>query len=105
MSAPPTAKKPRAGGPRLTLQLTFSNTAMMAAFKQRMEALKSAFVPAGAPPLKPVELMAKLFDIADIHLANQPPPPPISSSASPSVVSEHFLPSAGQKTLVILAPR
>jgi hypothetical protein len=39
----------------------------MAAFKERMEALKSALAPAGAPPLKPVELMAKLFDIADIN--------------------------------------
>jgi hypothetical protein len=67
MSEPPAAKKPRAGGPRLTLQLTFGNTDTMAAFKERMEALKSALAPVGASPLKPVELMAKLFDIADIN--------------------------------------
>ena len=67
MSAPPAAKKPRAGGPCLTLQLTFGNTGTMAAFKQRMEAPKSALTPAGAPPLEPVELMAKLFDIADVN--------------------------------------
>ena len=99
MTAPPAAKKPRAGGPRLTLQLTFSNEGTMAVFKERMEYLKSAFAPAGASPLKPVELMAKLFNIADAHVANQPPPPQISSSATPSVVSEHFLPSAGKKIL------
>ena len=60
----PAAKKPRAGGPRFTLQLTFGNAATMAA---RMETLKAALAPAGATPLKPVELMAKLFDIADVH--------------------------------------
>ena len=96
MSAP-AAKKPRAGGPRFTLQLTFGNAATMAAFKERMETLKAALAPTGVPPLKPVELMAKLFDIADVHLASQPPPPLISSSATPSVVSEHFLPSAGKE--------
>ncbi|CAI8032768.1 hypothetical protein GBAR_LOCUS18500, partial [Geodia barretti] len=45
---PPAAKKPRAGGPRFTIQLTFGNTDTMAAFKERMEALKSALAPAGA---------------------------------------------------------
>jgi hypothetical protein len=64
MSAPPAAKKPRAGGPRLTLQLTFGNTDTMALFKQRMEVLKSALAPC---PLKPVDLIAKLFEIADIN--------------------------------------
>jgi hypothetical protein len=95
MSAP-AAKKPRAGGPRFTLQLTFGSEGAMTAFKERMDALKAALAPAGASPLKPVELMAKLFDMADAHLTNQTPPPPIFSSAKPSAVSEHFLPSAGK---------
>ena len=59
--AAPWAKKPRGGGPRLTLQLTFSNTGSVAAFKEHNEWMKTAFAPEGEPPLKPVELMAKLL--------------------------------------------
>ena len=74
----------------------------MAAFKEWMETLKSALAPAGAPSLKPVELMAKLFDIADVHLANQPTSSPVSLSATPSVVvSEHFFPSAGKMAIYL----
>ena len=32
-----------------------------------MDALKTALAPAQASPLKPVELMAKLFDLAEAH--------------------------------------
>ena len=33
-----------------------------------METLKFALAPAEGPPLKPDELMAKLFNIADVHV-------------------------------------
>ena len=72
MSAPLAAKKPRAGSPRLTLQLTFNHEGSMPAFRERMDALKTAFAPAEPSPLKPVELMAKLFDLAEAHLASSP---------------------------------
>ena len=95
MSAQQAAKKPRVGGPRLTLQLTFNNEGCMKEFKERMEALKTAFAPAQVSPLKPVELMAKLFDLAEAHLANTPQPLPPSTSSSPAEVSQHLLPYAG----------
>ena len=92
MSAQPAAKKPRADGRRLTLQLTFNNEGSMKAFKERMEALKTVFAPS---PLKPVELMAKLFDLAEAHLANTAQPLPPSTSSSPAEASQHLLPYAG----------
>ena len=41
------AKKPRTGGPRMSLQLTLGGLESMEAFKTRLEHLKHAFVPAG----------------------------------------------------------
>ena len=98
ISGPPAAKRLKSGGPRLTLQLTFSSTGSMAAFKERMESLKIALVPVGSPPLEPVELMAKL---ADAHLASQTTSTPVSSSAAPAAVAEHFLPSVRASPIVI----
>ena len=60
-----------------------------------MEWMKRAFAPEGAPPLKPVDLMAKLFDIADVHLASQTGPTHTSTSAAPATAAQHFLPFAG----------
>ena len=94
MATPPAQKKQRNGGPRLSMQLTFSDTGSMAAFKERMKLLKTVLAPEGAPPLKPVELMTKLFDIADAHLASRTTPAPHSSSASPAL-AQHLLPSSG----------
>ena len=89
MSAQPAAKKPRADGRRLTLQLTFNNEGSMKAFKERMEALKTVFAPS------PLKLMAKLFDLAEAHLANTAQPLPPSTSSSPAEASQHLLPYAG----------
>ena len=61
MSAQPAAKKPRAGGPRLTLQLTFNNEGSMKAFKERMEALKTVFAPAQASPCLPFITLASVL--------------------------------------------
>ena len=80
-----------AGGPRLTLQLKFSNAASMAAFKERMDVLKTMLAPAQASALKSVELMAKLFDIAEAHLASTPQPVPPSTSSSSVEVSQQLL--------------
>ena len=68
--AAPHAKKPRTGGPRMSLQLTFGGVVSMEAFKGRLERMKHAFVPEGAPPLKPVDLLNKLFEA---HLATPVP--------------------------------
>ena len=76
----------------------------MIAFKERMERMKTVFAPHGGPPLKPVELMARLFDIADTHLASQTTPASHSSSAAPAPAAQHFLPSAGIKKLYTLSP-
>ena len=53
--AAPHAKKPRTGGPRMSLQLTFGGVASMEAFKGKLEHMKHAFVPEGAPPLMTTE--------------------------------------------------
>ena len=42
----------------------------LAHFKGRLERMKHAFVPEGAPPLKPVDLLNKLFEA---HLATPVP--------------------------------
>ena len=80
----------------MSLQLTFGGVASMEAFKDRLERMKRAFAPIGAPPLKPVDLMNKLFQLAEAHLANQATPLPTSSTSSPATAVQHFLPSAGR---------
>ena len=70
MDAP--AAKTRASGPRnprRTLQLTFATLAAKEAFNGKLERLQAAFAPEGSSPLQPVELLAKLFELADAHLA------------------------------------
>ena len=83
MAAPHT-KKPRYGGPRISLQLTFSNLEAMDGFKAWLECMKRAFAPAGGQPLKAIDLMNELFNIAESHLTEHT-----------SEVTQHLLPSSG----------
>ena len=62
-------KRQRSGGPRMSLQLTFNSVGAMEAFKDRMERMKQAFTPEGAPALKRVDLLPKLLQIAEAHIA------------------------------------
>ena len=80
----------------MSLQLTFNSVGAMEAFKDRMERMKRAFVPEGAPALKPVDLLAKLLQIAEAHIASQSVPVYPSSSAAPATVNQHFLPCGGK---------
>lgn len=89
--AAPNAKKPRSGGPRMSLQLTFEGMESMEGFKTRMERIKRAFAPAGGQPLKPVELFNKLFDLAESYLAEADP----NSTNASTEVTQHLLPSSG----------
>ena len=61
------AKKPRTGGSRISLQLTFGGLESIEAFKTPLEHLKHSFAPSGGQPLKPVDL-SKLFDLAESSL-------------------------------------
>ena len=49
----------------MSLQLTFSSLEAMDGFKARLERMKRAFAPAGGQPLKTVDLMNELFNIAE----------------------------------------
>ena len=40
----------------------------MEAFKTPLEHLKNVFAPSGGQPLKPVDLLSKLFDLAESSL-------------------------------------
>ena len=62
------AKNPRTGGSRISLQLTFGGLESMEAFKTPLEHLKHFFAPTGDQPLKPVDLLSKLFDLAESSL-------------------------------------
>ena len=57
----------RSRNPRRTLQLTFSSTEAKEAFNNKLEALKVAFV----PNCSTAELLVKLFELADAHLASR----------------------------------
>ena len=72
----------------MSLQLTFSSLEAMDGFKARFERMKRPFAPAGGQPLKTVNLMNELFNIAESHLTEQAP-------ASASEVTQHLLPSSG----------
>ena len=63
---------------------------------KRLETGWITFAPEGAAPLKPVDLMNKLFQLADAHLASEATPLPTSSTASPAAAVQNFLPSAGR---------
>ena len=72
----------------MSLQLTFSSLEAMDGFKAWLEHMKRAFAPAGRQTLKTIDLMNKLFNIAEFHLTEQAP-------ASTSEVTQHLLPSSG----------